>query len=611
VGSNPTTLTEMGAEPYHGASAPHHDSAQARAGSANRWWLVAALVVGYLLLVAWRLWLARSVPTPIAHTDEDRYLISARALAGGPGGTGNDTEAFRRMGYPLLLAPIYLFTHDPFKVYPAAQAVGAIINALAFPLAYLFGRRVLGVQSRPVALGLAAVAATLPAVAYYSQFTLTDVLFAPIGLGWLLLLHGWLAGRTPTGRVAAAIGSGAVVGYAFVAHVRGLIMLGIHVLVLAAVVFARRSRWRMALASLVAALLVTRLDWVTEHLLGDAMAYGGVEPDGQLLRRTTSAVGLVHTVCDAAGQIWYAGVGTWGLAAVGLVVAVARIRGSDREQDIVDVDAAQRVVLATALAATVCISFASAAALPPDDRVSNHAYLRYIAFLMPVWVLVGAFALIGASRARALRLLGMAAALMGATAFLVLSQMSERGGREWFHPFDTPEVSFLTATWTGLPVLRATVTALVILAALAFAMANQRGRWVAAAIATVLVINVVAMEVVDARSIRPMGVKEYATAPQLVRDIHLGPGDVVVSSREVALNAQLNHQREVYWGRVTVFDHRKNDPPANATAVVAPWHAPNNNSWDGEHLGWRRVAVDPVFNWAIWLRESDSRAAGR
>ena len=33
------------------------------------WWIVAALVLGYVIQVAWRLWLARTVWTPVAHGD--------------------------------------------------------------------------------------------------------------------------------------------------------------------------------------------------------------------------------------------------------------------------------------------------------------------------------------------------------------------------------------------------------------------------------------------------------------------------------------------------------------------------------------------------------------
>jgi hypothetical protein len=618
--ANDATITESGLEaPVESAtdddqptrraesdpSQPADDPEPPHRGGRWRWWVLAALVLGYLLQLAWRLWLARSAWTPIAHADEDRYLLSARVLAGGPGGLGNDTAAFRKMGYPLLLAPIYRATSNPFTAYHAAQAIGGAINALTFPLAYLFGRRVLQIERRWLALALAFTAATLPAVVYFSEFALTDAIFAPIGLGWLLLLHGWLAGRRPLTRLLAAMGSGAVVGYAYVVHVRGAIMLGIHLLVLLVAVVVQRKWWRVAAASALTAAVVVQLDWVTTHLVGNRLVAGGNEPQGRLWTRLTTAGGLVHTFCDAVGQIWYAGVATWGLAAIGLVVAVARIR----DRDVNTVNRTQRIILAIALVTTVVIAISSAAALPNDGRVSNHAYFRYIAFLMPVWVVLAGSALYRAGRGRAFQLVGRAAALLAIGAFFVLSQMTEVT-LERFQAFDTPETSFMTYSWDNLPAANATLVALILLVLLALTLAAPRSRRAAVlALTAVLAIDVAAMMVINYRLIQPIADAEYATGPELVRDLHIGPADVVVSSKFVSLGARLNHQREVYWDRVPEFDSRKGDPPADATVVIAPWHSRNHDDWDGTSLGYERIAGDRVNEWALWLRDTDPRAS--
>jgi hypothetical protein len=564
----------------------------------SRWWPVAAVVAGFLLQLGWRLWLARSVTTPVAHADEDRYLLSARVLAGGPGGLGNDTEAFRRMGYPLLLAPIYRFTVNPWAVYHAAQALGAVVNALTFPLAYVFARRVLRVRSSWLALGLAFAAAALPAVVYYGEFALTDAVFPPLGLAWLLLLHGWLVGRTARARVLAAVGAGVAVGYMYTVHVRGAVLLAVHLAALGAVVLARRSRWKVALASAAVALAVTRLNWLAERLVGDRLATGGVEPQGRLWLRLTTAGGLVHTFCDAAGQLWYAGVGTWGLAAVGFVVAVDRVRGRFPG----GMDRAQRVVLAAALTSTVLVALTSAAALPNDGRMSNHAYFRYIAFGAPVFVMLAGLALFRAGSRDARRLVARAAAGLAVGTFLVLSQLTEVG-REWFHPFDTPEVSAMTASWQRMPVAEATAVALALLVVLASTLAGRRSRYAPAlALAGVLGLGMGTVAAANAWSVGPMAAAEYRTAPRLVADLGIGPGDVVVSSKWVPLGARLNHQREVYWARVPEFDDRTAGPPAGATVVVAPWHSRDAGDWHGGALGWRMVAGDPAGGWAVWRR---------
>jgi hypothetical protein len=568
----------------------------------RRWLIVLAVVVGYLLQLGWRLWLIRTVTTPIAHADEDRYLLSARVLAGGPGGLGNDTAAFRRMGYPILLAPIYSYTQDPFKVYHAAQVIGATINALAFPLAYLFGRRVLHIRAW-LALVLAFVATTLPAIVYYSEFTLTDVLFAPIGLGWLLLLHTWIVGRTRVARIAAIVGAGAVVGYAAAVHVRGLVMLGAHLLAVGYLVLRERSRWKAAVASLVAAIALTRVDWVAQNLVGDRLVRGGVEPGNRLLDRLTDARGLVHILIDATGQLWYAGVATWGLAAVGLVVAWNRVRRDDVEPG----DDAQRFILGTTLGSMALIALASSAALPPDSRVSNHAYFRYIAFLMPVFVMLAGDALRGAGIRQAMSLVGRAAALVGVGTVIVLSQIPDYY-RLKFERFDTPETSFLTNTWNSMPVAQAAVTSLLLLLIFALAVARRdRRRLAGAALAAVLVLNLTAMVVINAKSVEPMVANEYKYAPRLVHDMGINASDVVATSKKVALGTRLNHQREVYWRDVIEFDHTQSGPPAEATVVVAPWRSRNKDDWHGEQDGWERVAVDPIQEWALWLRAGDPR----
>src|SRR5207245_11051670 len=102
-------------------------------------------------------------------------------------------------------------------------------------------------------------------------------------------------------------------------------------------------------------------------------------------------------------------------------------------------------------------------------------------------------------RGRALRLVGAATVVMAVTTFMVLSRVTELYA-EWYHPFDTPEASFLTFSWRSLPVARAVITALLLLLALAVVLSTRRSwRAVAVGLAAVLLIDVAAMEVVNAK----------------------------------------------------------------------------------------------------------------
>ncbi|MBX7268091.1 hypothetical protein KIF24_19985 [Micromonospora sp. Llam7] len=107
------------------------------------------LVLGWLLGVAWRVWLARNASMPFAHTDEDGYLNTARALAGGPGGFSSENETLRRIGYPLLIAPAFLLDREFVDTYLLVRLINAALNATLLPLGYLLGRRLLGLRRPP------------------------------------------------------------------------------------------------------------------------------------------------------------------------------------------------------------------------------------------------------------------------------------------------------------------------------------------------------------------------------------------------------------------------------------------------------------------------------
>jgi hypothetical protein len=293
--------------------------AEAPRGRAATWVLI-ALAVGYLLHIAWRIYLSRNMITPAAHADEDGYLLAARALTGGPGGITTENDAFRRMGYPMLISPVYWFTSDAFSVYRGVLILNACLNALVFPLTYLFGRRVLDL-SRRTALGGAFVAATLPAVVFYAEFAMTDAVLAPIALGWLILAHQWIAAATTRGKLIGALGSGAVAGFFYVIHVRGTMVVLAHVLLAAALLLLRKVTWRMALASVVAAGVVTLLDRVLKLVVGDAIVSIGRSPKGQTINAVTTVGGMLRTLGGADGQLWYLCVATLGLGAVALIAS--------------------------------------------------------------------------------------------------------------------------------------------------------------------------------------------------------------------------------------------------------------------------------------------------
>ena len=125
-----------------------------RGARARRWGLL--LVFGWLVQAGLRAWLSRMQTVPLSTPDEEAYLIAARVLAGGVPANFSYSTLYPA-GYPLLIAPVYWFTHNPVTVYRAALGINAAISAAVLPLAYLVGRRLR--LDRPTAYGVATVAA--------------------------------------------------------------------------------------------------------------------------------------------------------------------------------------------------------------------------------------------------------------------------------------------------------------------------------------------------------------------------------------------------------------------------------------------------------------------
>jgi hypothetical protein len=251
---------------------------------------------------------------------------------------------------------------------------------------------------------------------------------------------------------------------------------------------------------------------------------------------------------------------------------------------------------------------ASAAALPLDGRVSNHVYFRYIAWLAPIWLMVAIAALVQAEQRVKFRLIRDAVVLMAITLFVVLARMAVG---EWFSPFDTPEVSFLTNSWEAFRPFKAAILATLMLSLWMFR------RWIIP-LGVAAVVWAASMVSVNVNSIQPMVALEYQPGSRLVHDLGVTPNDVVQAAVQVDLGSRLNHQREITWAPVSEFDAMTGQPGPSATVVIAPWYPDKVNEvceeeetknchsvhWDGSSQGWTRVYTyeNKGRQWAMWRR---------
>ncbi len=220
----------------------------APAARRRRWVLL--LVAGWLVQAGLRAWLSRAQMVPLATPDESAYLIAARVMSGGVAADFSYSTLYPA-GYPLLITPVFWFTHNPVTVYHAVLlGINAPLSALVMPLGYVACRR-LGLE-RPWAFGVAMVAALLPAALFYSQYAMTDAIFPVLVLGWLLAVHSWLTARSLRGQYLAAVGSALLAGYAYAVHSRGAVMVAGFLRSAFLVVWRRLVPRRTAVAAAVA-----------------------------------------------------------------------------------------------------------------------------------------------------------------------------------------------------------------------------------------------------------------------------------------------------------------------------------------------------------------------
>ena len=567
------------------------------------WWVAVTVALGYGLHLAWRLWLARGSIVPAAHVDEDGYLLIARALAGGAGGFTNENGPFLRVGYPLLLTPIYIGAGDAFEIYHRALVLDAIVASLLLPLAVLFARRVVGMPLR-WAVGAAMVVTALPAVTFYAGTVLTDAVLPTLAMAWLVLLHAWIVAKPGRGRWGYALGSGAMAGLIYTIHVRGTMILVVHCLVAVVLLASRRVRLVPMICSAAAAVAAAGIDLLCKWVLGDSVVVLGDNPQSQITTALNADWRVALILLRCVGQLWYLSIGTLGLGLVGLLVAVyPLVNGAWRRRQLADpASAARLLTLLAVLVTTALVIAGSATSLPfGEHRITYFVYPRYSHFLYAVWFLIGLGAL-RAARPRVRLALATSTAALVAIAAGVVQWRTAQATVYQLISFDVPEMMALSGQWQQFTVMLPTMVTLGLFVILTLSLSWRR----TAALALVVVIglSLATAPMAQRNIIRAMADVQYLpSTPRLVRDLHLGPADVVAEAYQVPFPFVFNHAREVSWQRLLLFDAAL-APPAEATVVIGPWYPYGNGpSWDGTHFGLHQIGADPYHAWAVWRRD--------
>ncbi|MET8525044.1 hypothetical protein [Micromonospora sp. NPDC005172] len=554
---------------------------------ARRWLVPLLLFVGWVLSVAWRMWLSRHIALPIAHTDEDSYLNTARALAGGPGGFSSENDLLRRVGYPMLISPAFLGHHDFADSYRLVQLINAMVNSALLPLAYLLGRRVLRLP-RASALLAAAAAATLPATAFYAGVAMIDTVMAPLVVAWLLAVHRWIERPGPL----AAATVGLLVGAFHLLHSRGLVIVAVHAgLVL--LLFARRRVTPLAvLAALLPVLALALVNEAGIRLLGDKVYLLGSTPGGGTVAAVASGQGVVRVAAAVTTQLWYLVVITFGLAGFAWAAAVKEL-WRPRHGDATRWTMGVALVVSVGVASGASVILAGITGKPLDA-----IYGRYVQMLAPFWLLVGLGVLLTEERRVVLRRAAVAVGLLVAGGALVavrLAYVASRGHSLRYGGFGAPDLMALTDGWREMrPVLGSLlgIGACVLLVA-----AVRVPRLRLPLLGVLVVVNLLTMQVIDQRLVRPMAA---STAPTpRVADVGVRPGERVWASTGVHYILRFNLSHQVTWTDVRWF---REQPPAAAQVVFARWAPGQPDDWNGAKYGFVRLGGNEEQHWAAWRR---------
>jgi hypothetical protein len=217
-------------------------------GKQGRWFL-AALVVGFLLRVAWACF---ATQPPVRLTDPWHYQQIAQGFARGDlPAIGNRPSAFWPPGYPMAITPLaWLADKTGLDLSLAASLLNAVAGTATIALVAWLAQRWMGVRARNPAAWLMALG---PGPIFMTATSLSETWFTAVLLGAVVLAtlaadrHWSLARHVPIGML---------VGYLALVRTPGLLALFAVPLVIKAVGGRWRPALRPALATVVGMVLV-------------------------------------------------------------------------------------------------------------------------------------------------------------------------------------------------------------------------------------------------------------------------------------------------------------------------------------------------------------------
>ena len=254
--------------------------------------------------------------TPFVIADEIGYLGNARYLAGVSHYPDLSVARFYHAGYSLFIVPAFRMFSDPFAVYRVVIIINAfLILSLYFAIYYLLHH--LFRQKQKLSCVVAFVSCLYPAVQVHSNVAWAENMVIPL-YAFIICSFGVLLNRRS---YRASILFGALSGFLFTVHPRGLTILAICASAIAYLWFIGRLTTSKALLSLFTmGVLFAATIWFNNHFRSTGLN------TGKYFHRLLSADGVKNYMLLLAGQILYVIQATYGLVIVGFMAMISMFR---------------------------------------------------------------------------------------------------------------------------------------------------------------------------------------------------------------------------------------------------------------------------------------------
>jgi hypothetical protein len=343
------------------------------------WPASAAVLVG-----AWHLALASKLTAPIIMADEYGYLGAARRIVGDV----PQTHVPYHAGVGLLYVPAALLGDGPLGVYRGALATNAVLAALLALAAWWAAGLFEPLRAPRVRFAATCAVGLYTSFVGYSGLATPEVAFAALELA----LVGVFARAVRGGHAAwwALAGTGCAAAWLLHPRGAGVIAAGLVVAIVALRPFGRHG---MAIAAFLAPLVVglPLITWLDDWVSGTVLAPQQYD-SGAWLAGISSVHGIHTLVIAAFGQLFYLTAATLGLATLGALELLRRLRSADRD----------RLVTLYPLAGIAFVFAISLATNARADRADHLLYGRYNEGAVAPLLLAG-FAVLAGSQVVALR----------------------------------------------------------------------------------------------------------------------------------------------------------------------------------------------------------------